>query len=884
MRGDLHESWEGERLTRRRRWRSEVKHLSDVIRTLGHWWTPSAVRRRAQLGMDIQEVREARTGEGVGMGDLISTAMRILRGLMRRPGFTTVTVATMALGVGATTTILSVVDGVMLRPLPYEDGERVVAVGVTFPDREWVEGASNLQRLAGVSVPNFEYVRSRARSFEGLGAAELASVLLADQGEGPLLLRMARVSEDFFEVLRTDVHVGRLFAPDEYGPNDVQPIVLSHRTWINRFGGDPSIIGSDLSTATGPGSTTPVIIGVLSADFVAPESSGLGEVEFWQPLDAGHARYSDRGRRAVTLLGRLADGATVEAARIEVDALGAEIAREFPEGSVYPDGSRFGYGVNSLRLELVGTTRRPLMVFLGAAALLLLISSMNTASLLLARSNDRTGELSIRQALGAGRRVIVGEVMLESLLLAVAGGALGIVVALVGVELFLSLSPSLPRMESIGVDGRILTGTLILSIGVGVAMGIVPSLSAGRKPPSQALRAMGTGAAGRTGRLRSVLVSAQLGLALVLGIGASVLTHSFVKVASVDPGFEAEGLTSFSLATKRPGAPEATWAAWDQTLDAVRGVQGLRSVAGTSNLPFEDPNWAPGFRFPGETDLEVRVGLAGYAVTPRYFETIGQQILEGRGVLTTDGPDAAPVAIVNRALVDRDFEGQEALGATILIGPDQVAHQIIGVVENAIVRRAEEGPRPALYLPYTQVEWPTIKVVLRSDREFGPLSADLRTAAATISPIVPIQSMIRLEDRIRGVETEPRFQALLIVAFALTALLLSAVGLYGSLAHSIGRRQRELGIRLALGAAPRRVFWMVLRQGVSVTASGAAAGLAGAVIMSRVLERFLYEVPALDPVAFAVGLGALAIAALAAVAAPARRAARVDVVSSIRAE
>lgn len=882
LRGDLHESWRRMVETSGVRWRAEVRHLGDVVRTVARWWSPNAARRRARHDFDYDEVREARTRGGGGMGDIGSAVRIALRGLRRRPGFTVVTLATLGLGIGATTTVLSVVDGVMLRPLPYPDSDRLVAVGATFPSSEWVDGVDDLQHLAGVSLANYEVLRERSRALAELAGAEVASALLPDEGDGPRIVPLARVTEGFFDVLQADLEVGRQFAPEEFRASDVPPVILSYTTWQARFGGDPAVIGRALPGPTGASSST--VIGVLAPSFVPPENMGLARVEFWQPLDPTHPRYDNRGSRSLSLIGRLAPDATVAAARTELTALAAEIAREYPEGSVYPDGSWFGYGANGLRADMVGTTRRPLMVFFGAAALLFLISAMNAANLLLVRTSDRVGELSVRRALGAGRRVLVGQVLLESLLLGLGGGLLGVLVALVGMEAFLALTPRVPRMDEIGMNGRILSLAVAVSIGAGVLIGVAPAIGAGRRDPARALRASTAGAGTGGSRLRTALVTAQLGLALLLGIGASVLMHSFVNVASVRPGFDPEGLVSFRLATKQPGGPDETWSVWDETLRAVRGVPGLTGVTGVSNLPFEDPNWAPGLRFPGESELDVRTGLAGYAVAPGYFEVMGQRVREGRGILDADGPDAEPVAVVNRALVQRDFGDRPVLGATVHMGGEGVAFRIVGIVDDVVVRRAEEGPRPALYIPYTQIDWPWVKVVVRSDRPFGDLATDLRQAAATVSPIVPIQDLVRLEDRIRTVETEPRFQAFLIATFALAALLLATVGLYGTLAHTVGRRRREIGVRLALGAEPSRVFGMILRHGVMVAGAGAVIGVAGAALLARVLERFLFDVPALDPISFGVGLAALALATVAAVLRPALRATRVDVVGSLRAE
>ena len=817
------------------------------------------------------------------MGELIRSVRHAARGARRNPGFTLTAVLTLGLGIGATTTILSVVDGVVLRPLPWEEGHRLVAFGVTFPQREWVEGADGLQHLAGVSVPNAQYIGERTRTLEQLSGLQLASVLLPDVGEGPEIAAMARVTEDFFDLLGAGVELGRLFVPEEYGPTAGPPVLLSWSTWQTRFGGDPSVVGRSMPGVEG--SASPVVVGVLARDFEIPESLASTPVEFWQPLDPGHPRFESRGSRSVAMIARLAPGATIAEARTELTALAAEIAETYPEGSVYPDGSHFGYGVNALRDHLVGTSGRPLLVFLGAAALLLLISAMNTANLLLVRTSDRTGELGIRRALGAGRGTLFGQVLAESVLISLAGGLLGVGVAWLGVESFLRWAPSLPRMDQVSVNVRIMILAASVSVGSGILVGLLPAGVATRRDPVKAMRPSARGVSAGSTRLRGALVTAQLGVALMLGIGASVLMHSFVRVASVDPGFSPEGLVSFRLATKRPGAPDVEWAAWDETLRAVaEEVTGLTSVAGTSNLPFEDPNWAPSLLFPGEAEEDMRVGIAGYAITPGYFSALGQEVVAGRGFEAADGPDGEPVVVVNRALAAREFADGDVVGSTVVVGEEGVARRVVGIVEDAVVRRAEEGPVPALYVPYTQQAWPWVKVVVRSDRDFSALAPDLRRAAATVSPVVPIQALGKLEDRISSTETEPRFQALLIGSFALAALLLAAVGLYGTLAHSVGRRRRELGIRMALGAEPERVVALVVRQAAAITGMGVVLGLAGAALVSGVLERFLFDVPALDPVGFAVGLGVLALATAAAVLRPAVRAGRVDVVQSLRTE
>ena len=815
-----------------------------------------------------------------------TTLQQALRGLRRRPGFAAVTVATLALGIGATTTILSVVDGVMLRPLPFPEQDRLVAVGVTFPGREWTEGVSDHQRLAGVSFLNLQYVAEQTRTLERLAGAERSSVLLPDRGDGPEIVPMVRVSESFFDVLGVEAARGRLFAAEEYsGPAGAIPVILSHQAWRDRFGLDPDVVGRALPG--GEGDAAPVVVGVLPAGFHPPEGFGLDQAEFWQPLDPTHPRYESRGARSLVVLGRLTPGASVESARTELTGLAAELAREFPDGNVYPDGSHFGWGANGLRNHIVGSARRPLLFFLGAAGLLLAIAAMNAAGLLLARAVDRVGELNLRRALGAGRGTIVGQLLTESLLLSVLGGVLGIGVAWIGVETFLALSPRLPRLEGVGVDARILGLTALVSVGSGLVAGLAPGLGIGRSALAKGIQGTGRGRSGSGSHLRDGLVSLQLGLALVLAVGASVLMHSFIKVRAVHPGFAPAGLVQFTLSTKRPGFDGPSWAAWDEALQSVEGVPGVLASAATSNLPFEDPNWAPPLRLPGEAAAEAREGIAGYAITPTYFETLGQPVVAGRAFLPTDGPDAEGVVIVNQALVDRDFQGRTPLGLIVHLSAEDgeaPGLRVVGVVANTILRRVEEGPLPDLCVPYTQTDWPWTKVVIRTDRADEGLFSELRRAAAEVSPVVPIQRVQRVTDRIRRVEAEPRFHAVLVGTFALAALLLAAVGLYASLTHAVGRRTREMGIRMALGAEPGRVVGLVVRYGVGLALVGVALGLAGTLALTRVLEAFVFGVPALDPVGVGVAAVALVAVVMLATARPAIRAARVDVVQSIGGE
>ncbi len=812
-----------------------------------------------------------------------------LRSLVRQPGFTALVLLTLGLGIGATTTIYSVVDAVIVRELPYEDADRLVAVGVTFPGREWDDERAGLQHLAGAAYLNFEEVERRARSFDELAAAEMRSVLMHDQGEGPELVRVMAVTPDFLDLLSVRPALGRTFLEEDYAP-DAEPVVLiSHASWQKRYGGDPEVIGRE-PAATGSDFT---IVGVLPEDFRPPEALIPADLELWSPLVPTDPRDLDRGRRSVNMLGRLREGIEVESARGELDSIGAAIAAEFPEGSVYPDGSRFGYGLNTLQAETVGASGRTLYVFLGAASLLLLIASLNAANLLALRSLGRTRELDVRRALGAERWQLARQLMVESLALALGGGLLGIGLAVLGVEAFLRLAPqSIPRMAEVAVNPRILVASAVFSLGAGLLTSLMPVLGLRRqvapgmgKDGSPSIAPSGT-------RTRMGMVTVQLALALVLGVGASLLFHSFLKLRSVDPGFEPEGLVTLTMPMKTEPDQEV-WRSWNELLETVRAVPGVTAAAGASNVPFESPNWAPWIQLPGDAPDLVREGIAGYVVTPDFFEVAGVSLLQGRGFGSEDGSEGAQVAVVNESFLREHLREsvspEEVLGATLYRtaedGEERFEVTVVGVVRDVVQTRAEEGWRPAVYFPHTQQEWPYLmKVAVRSGRELAGLSSELRQAAARFAPGIPVLGVESIAERIRSVRTAPRFQALLFGSFALAAMLLAAVGLYGTLAHSVGIRTREFGIRMALGADRRRIYGLVLRQGALVAVAGLGLGLLGATALTRFLERFLFELDSLDPVTFAVAVVAIVGVAGLAVVVPARRATRVDIVDSLHME
>lgn len=866
LRGDLEEGWQrrlGGPGARRRQ-------IADAARSVAAWWKPSAVARRR---------RSDPGGRRSGGLDEVRSAIRNVR---RRPAFLALVVVTLGLGIGATTTIFGVVDAVLIRPLPYAEANRLVAAGITFPGREWEDRDAGLQHLAGVSMPNFQEWQDRARTVE-LIAAEPRSVLLPDVGSGPELAGSMDVTPGFLEVLGVGPALGRGFVPDDFAGRNGLVALITHASWMRRHGGDASIVGRPVSTAGG----AIQVIGVLPPSFAPPEILSAGDVEFWLPLQEADARYADRGRRNLVVLGRLHPGATVEAARAELDAIQTRLAVEFPEGNVYPDGSHFGAGANGLQAQTVGTSGRTLWLFLGAAVLLLLIAMLNAANLLLVRALDRREDLVVRAALGASRGRLMRETLAESLVLGVCAGAAGALLAVAGTAAFLHFGPrDLPRMAEVAVNPRVLLACTLLSILVGLVVGVLPAL---RLPPiATGLRA-GARSLSRSGiRLRTALVSMQLAVALVLGIGASLLFHSFLRLRAVDPGFDAADTVTFSMGMKRPGAEaEPAWQGWDALLREIAAVPGVRAFGAASNLPFQSPNWAPAVIRTGGDPAHPLTGIAGYVVTPGYLDAAGTRVVAGRGITEADGPDAAPVLLVNEAFVQAFLPEEDPLGTALHFtegGELGRSPRIVGVVENVVQARAEDGWLPAVYVPHTQVDWPVAHVLVRSDRATADITPDLRQAARRFSSFLPPMGLMTMETRVARVQTAPRFHALLFVSFAGVAILLAGIGLYGTLAHSVGRRRREIGIRMALGAEHRRIFTLVLRQGLTVGLVGAGLGLAGALSVSGLLRRYLFEVRPLDAPTFAFAIAVLGVVTALAALRPALRAVRVDVNRSLRSE
>jgi putative ABC transport system permease protein len=802
------------------------------------------------------------------------------RGLARRPGFSLAVSLTLGIGVGATTTILSVVDGVMLRPLPYDGASRLVAVGGTDASLATAasEGRVELERL---SLQGFSALQDRARSFEGLAALELASTFLTDAGDGPDEVRSARVSSELFELLGVSPALGRTFLPEEHRRDAEAAVLITYGAWQRRYGGDPDVVGRPAPRFYQP----TVIVGVLPRDFRPPEAfvPVEEEPEFWLPLQPEHNRYRNP-RPTVWVIGKLRPDTPLDVAREEAALVAGELAIAFPDATARADGSTSGLGINTLHDQTVGSTGGALAVFLGSAALLLLLASLNAATLFLARLLDRGPELRVRSALGARGGQIARLLVSEACAVALLAGVLGVALAYGGVALFLRFAPSsLPNLASVAVNGRVLVVAALLSLGAGALAGLLPaarllhtsrpgSLGSGQRTTSEGMA-----------RLGPVLVAGQVAVAVTLLAGASLLFTSFTRLRSADPGFETEGMITFgvglegAMRSSAPGAIADVSQAWDLALQEIGAVAGVEAVSGATSLPFQAPSWAPRLLLDGDAPDTWREGIAGYAVTPEYFTTLGIARVSGRGFDRSDRGDTEGVAIVNQTFVRTQLGGRDPIDLVLrrseLLG--EVPVRIVGVVEDVVQARPEDGPRSAMYVPYTQFRG-ALQAIVRTPLPPDAIAADLRRAVAEFNPIEPVRDMQTMEDRMGAARATPRFQSALISGFALVAVLLAASGLYSSLSHWVGRRRREIGLRMALGAQRSDVQTMVLGQGLGVAVVGLLVGVAGALASGRALSGLLYGVSPYDPVLLLVTGVVLLVVALVASYAPARRATAVD--------
>jgi predicted permease len=791
---------------------------------------------------------------------------------------------TLALAIGANTAIFSVVNGVLLKPLPFKDPDGLVRV---------TNLGLNGTGYAPSSVPDFLDFRAQSKTVPMIAAVDQGPVNLTG-GVEPERITSGVVSANFFTILGVTPVLGRGFVDGEDGPDGARVAVLSDRLWRRRFNADPRIVGKTIAI---DGNQT-TVVGVAPASLNFPEGSDL-----WRPfrLTSDISGPDNRGAHFFGMIGRLAPGSTPELANTEIASIAKRLQQQYPESN-----TGFDAGVVTLQKYLVGDVQPALFAMLGAVGFVLLIACANVANLLLVRAAGRETEMAVRTALGAGRWRIMRQLVTESVILALVGGAVGVLLASWGVELLLALAPrNVPRLREVRVDGTVLLFTFGVAILTGMIFGLIPAFHAARADVSGMLKEGARGSSGSRAsrRVRSALVITEMALAVVLLVGAGLLLRSFAKRLAIDPGFRADRVMTFNVS-----APETKYGQRaqlrrlaDDILTRMKAVPGYQSEALVSGLPLGTIGIRTSVHITGtppeRPSERKRNNLA--LVTPGYFATMGIPLVRGRDFTAEDRSGAPMVAIVNQEFVKRYVPTADPLTKQIEEGWEQdtvsvpgvgdtasvtLGGQIIGVVGNVRRQSLEAEIMPETYVAWTQPTLSEFAVVVRSSADPSTVMSAIRSQMRSVDADLPISDLRQLKELVSQSVSRPRFYTTLLGAFASIALLLAAVGIYGVISYTVTQRTRELGIRIALGASRGVVIGTVLREGLGLAIGGLAIGLVGAYWVTKLISGLLFGVPLTDPLTFA-GVAAL-LTGVAAVACyvPARRAAKVDPVIAMRAE
>ena len=797
-----------------------------------------------------------------------------LRTLRKSPGFATVAVLTLALGIGANAAIFSVVDGVLLRPLNFPEPDSIVRVFHTAPEDGYAtsRGAFSPQDFEDVQRDNSVYQDLAAYRFE---PGNSSSTLLG-AGE-PEEIETAHVSAEFFATLGVPAKLGRVPTADENLRGANRVAVLSNSFWRQRFEADPDVVGSTVSLDGKPFT----IVGVMPESFDFPSSAAKA----WLPIsligedDIPHRR----DLRWMEVVGRLAAGGTPETAVAETTAILQRLESE------YPDSNR-GWGsatVQTLHESLVGDVKPALLMLLGAVGLVLLISCANLANLLLARGSARGRELAVRAALGAGRARVLRQLLTESGALALIGGVLGVVLAFWALDALLALSSgTIPMPEQVDLDARVMIFALVVSLVTGVAFGLVPALSVSRPDVHEALNDGGRGSTEgrRSHGIRSLLVVTQTALAVVLLIGAGLLIRSFWNLTHVDPGFAGENVLTASITTPSEVLDSDRRNHYRQEiLRRLRNIPGVFAVGGSKTVPLHGGGEPYAFSIPGGPDADPVTPESGVLiVTPGYFDALRIPVLQGRGFTTADEDSGATVLVVNEAMARRYLPGKNPVGENLKLG--EVDFRIVGLVGDVRNEGITRGAEPAIYAPASLLPRSSMKLFVRTSSDPMRIASDVRQTIWQVNPNQPVSDITTMQQVVSETVSRPRFFTLLLGTFAGLAIVLAALGVYGVIAWSVSRRAYEIGIRMALGARAENVLRMVIVQGIAPALAGLALGLVAALALTRVLSSLLFEVGPADPATF-VGVTALLLAVgLLASWLPAWRAARVNPMSALRSE
>src|SRR5688572_15066361 len=793
-----------------------------------------------------------------------------VRVLVKSPGFTLVAVLTLAIGIGTNTAIFSVVNGVLLRSLPYPRAERLVLFEGINPDR----GISN----SHLSVPDYHDWRSQTDVFESITAIVQQGIILTGDEAEAEHIQFAKVTPGFFQTMGVYPFMGRALLTEDEKARQVVA-VLSYGLWQRRFGTNPNIIGSWITL----GGTRCIVVGVMPAGFDYPAKTQVWTMLYPNPKERRDNRY------VRVIIARLKPTATIAGAQSQIDTISARLQQQYAE-------TNYGWSVRLWGFQAWTTrdVRTSLLLLLGAVGFVLLIACGNIANLLLARASARRREIAVRTALGAGRWRIIRQLLTESLLLAVTGGAVGLALSFLLIKLLIAVGPAdVPRLDQVGLDARVLAFTVGMVGLVGLFFGLAPALHASKTDLNDVLKEGGRSGSEGPGRnrVRAVLVVTEIALSLLLLIGAGLLIKSFVLLRDVNPGFDPENVLTMRVAL--PGArypkPQQSVTFFRELTQRVSALPGVEAAGAALSLPLGGSNSTAGRSFVREgrpLAPEEALQTDYFVLTPDYFKTMRIPVKSGRSFTDRDTAETPPVVVVNESIARRIFAGEDPIGKRITIWPDEkFTREIVGVVSDVKISRLDEETGYQIYVPHAQdAGWGVMSLAVRTKGKPEALAAPVRGAILSIDKDQPAYDVKTMDDVFSASVAKTRIVMLLFGVFSMFALLLASIGIYGVIAYSVAQRTHEIGIRLALGAQTRVVLRMIITQGMILALIGAGLGLAGAFAATRVMRGLLYGVSATDPLIFIAVSLLLTVVALLACYIPARRATKVDPMIALRYE
>ncbi|MGA9773588.1 MAG: ABC transporter permease [Blastocatellia bacterium] len=811
------------------------------------------------------------------MDTLLQDAKFALRMFLKNPGFTLIAVLTLSLGIGVNTAIFSIVNAVLLNPLPYDHAERIQQIW----DNNLQRGAQDLL----VSYPRFTEWKEQTGSFDAISAYTIRSFSLKGQGE-PEQVQGARVSTDFFQVMGVKPMLGRTFLPDEDAPGGNQVVVLSYELWQSNFGASESIIDQTLILDA----KITTVIGVLPADFHFPDEATMLWVPrvFDAPTPAPERIKIGAGFLAV--IARLKPDVPASQARAEVEAINDRYRQHYVGNMDVDNGSK----LVSLQEQIVGDIKPTLLILQGAVVFVLLIACANVANLFLARSSGRQKELAIRKALGASRLRLIRQLLAENILLSLVGAAFGLLLAMLAIKLLVAINPgNIPCVKEVWLDGAVLLFTLTIAVLTGVIVGLVPALYGSNVNLNDNLKESGRSSTPGLNRhrLRSLIVVTEVALALTLLISAGLLIQSFIRLRNVNPGFEPDNVLTMQISLPRSKYtdPASQSNFFKQLIQRVEELPGVQSAGAVSYLPLS----GGGIRFFYNIEGRPRLGLGKdpvisvRSISPDYFQALGIPLLRGRAFTDQDTSGNPKVVIISDTMARRSFAGEDPIGKRLAIssnyGPDGWM-TIVAIAGDVKHTGLEAESSEELYMPYLQTPWPSMYVVARTAANPASLSGAVRNEVFFVDKDQPVFNMKTMTEVISSSVTQPRFTVFLLGSFAGVALLLAALGIYGVMAYSVTQRTQEMGIRMALGANRASILKLVMRQGMILALIGILIGVGAAFFATRVMKSLLFGIGITDPITFVSVPLILIVVALLACYIPARKATRVDPVIALRYE